>query len=199
MIVSQPFGLRRLAVRCRALSWFLITAALITPLYLLPLAPAGAATAKEINTRVDQALQRFYKKIHNGRALIAESPGVLVFPDVFKAGFGVGGEYGEGALRVNGRTVDYYNTVGLSVGLQLGAQSRSVVIVFRDRKALENFRHSQGWKVGVDGSVALAKVGAGGTVDSNTLQNPIVAFVFDNQGLMYNLTLEGAKISRMKM
>lgn len=181
------------------MAWMIIAAALVGPAWVLPLTPADAATAKEINTRVDEALKQFYKKIRNGRKLVASSPGVLVFPDVLKAGFGFGGEYGEGALRIGGRTVGYYNTVGLSFGLQLGAQSRSVVIIFRDKKALENFRHSDGWKVGVDGSVALAKVGAGGTVDSDTLQKPIVAFIFDNQGLMYNLTLEGSKISKMKM
>lgn len=199
MIVSQPFGLRRTAAHRLFMAWLITAAALIAPVCFLPLTTADAATAKEIDTRVDQALKQFYKKIHNGRELISGSPGVLVFPDVFKAGFGVGGEYGEGALRINGRTAGYYNTVGLSAGLQLGAQSRSEVIIFRDRKALEKFRRSKGWKVGVDGSVALAKLGAGGTVDSDTLQEPIVAFIFDNQGLMYNLTLEGSKISKMKM
>ncbi len=181
------------------MTWLISAALLIIPAWFAPAPAAHAATAKEIDARVDAALKQFYKKIHDGRKLIAESPGALIFPDVLKAGFGVGGEYGEGALRVGGRTVDYYNTVGLSVGLQLGAQSRSVVILFRDKQALDKFRHSQGWKVGVDGSVALAKVGAGGTVDSNTLEDPIVAFIFDNQGLMYNLTLEGSKISKMKM
>ena len=158
-----------------------------------------AATAKEIDTGVDAALKVFYKKIRGGREMVDAAPGVLVFPNVFKAGFGVGGEYGVGALRVGGRTVDYYNTVGVSAGLQLGAQSRSVVIIFRELQALEKFRRSKGWKVGVDGSVALAKIGAGGMVDSNSIQDSIVAFVFDNQGLMYNLTLEGSKISKLKM
>ncbi len=183
----------------RLMTWIITAAVLIMPAWCLPSAPVHAATAKEIDARVDAALKQFYKKIHNGRELIAESPGALIFPDVFKAGFGVGGEYGEGVLRIGGTTVDYYNTAGLSIGLQLGAQSRSVVIIFRDKKALEKFRRSEGWKIGVDGSVALAKVGAGGTVDTNTLQEPIVAFIFDNQGLMYNLTLEGSKISKMKM
>jgi lipid-binding SYLF domain-containing protein len=188
-----------IAFRRCAVAWTGAALLLAPTLWFTAAAPAAAATAKEIDSRVDAALAEFYKKIHGARALVKDAPGVLVFPDVLKAGFGIGGQYGEGALRMGGRTVDYYNTVGLSFGFQLGAQSRTLVIVFRDKAALDHFRASDGWKIGVDGSVAVAKVGAGGTVDSDTLQDPIVAFIFDNQGLMYNLTLEGSKISKLKM
>jgi len=105
------------------------------------------------------------------------------------------GEYGEGALRVGGKTVGYYSTSAGSIGLQLGAQSKSVVLVFLQDKALNDFRQSKGWKVGVDGSVALVQWGAGGDINTIDMKDPIVGFVFSNKGLMFNLTLEGSKFS----
>jgi lipid-binding SYLF domain-containing protein len=117
---------------------------------------------------------------------------------VYKAGIGIGGEYGEGALRIGGRTVAYYNTVAGSFGFQLGAEAKSIVIIFTDEKALEKFRHSEGWKVGVDGSVALVDVGIGKSIDTNTIKDPVIGFVFGQKGLMYNLTLEGAKFNKIE-
>jgi len=122
---------------------------------------------------------------------------VLVFPAVIKAGIGLGGEYGEGALLTRERTTDYYNIVSASIGFQLGVQQRSVILVFMTPEALQSFRNTKGWKVGVDASVAIVTVGAGGSIDSNRISSPIVGFIFDQKGLMYNLTLEGSKISRI--
>lgn len=110
---------------------------------------------------------------------------------------GVGGEYGEGALRRRGRTESYYNTVSASFGFQLGVQARTVIIVFMTEEALESFRRKNGWKVGVDGSVTLVTVGVGGSIDTNQIKSPVVGFILDQKGLMYNLTLEGSKISRI--
>jgi lipid-binding SYLF domain-containing protein len=156
-----------------------------------------AATAREIDVSVDVALERFSNEIKGGQEFLKSAKGVLVFPGVFKAGMVVGGEYGEGALRIGGKTVDYYNTVAASFGLQLGAQKKTIMLVFMQQDALDNFRKSEGWKVGVDGSVALVTVGAGGSVDTENIKDPIVGFVFDQKGLMANLTLEGAKITKM--
>jgi lipid-binding SYLF domain-containing protein len=64
-------------------------------------------------------------------------------------------------------------------------------------EALDQFRGTDGWKVGVDGSVAVVTVGVGGSIDSNRITSPIVGFIFDGKGLMYNLTLEGSKISQI--
>jgi lipid-binding SYLF domain-containing protein len=158
---------------------------------------AHAASAKQIDAEVDATLEKFYKEVGSGKALVGKADGVLVFPSVIKAGIGVGGEYGEGALRIGGKSVDYYNTAAASIGLQLGAQSKSVILIFLDKKALESFRKSDGWKAGVDGSVALIKVGAGGALDTNNIKEPIVGFIFGQQGLMYNLTLEGSKFTKM--
>ena len=120
-----------------------------------------------------------------------------MFPTIVKAGFGFGGEYGEGAMRIGGKTVAYYNTAAASFGFQIGAQARSVIIMFMTPEALANFRRVDGWKVGVDGSVAIITIGAGGSIDTDKITNPVVGFVVDPKGLMYNLTLEGSKISRI--
>lgn len=156
-----------------------------------------AAGAKEIDIKVDAALAKFKKEVGGGAAFLKKADGVLVFPEVVKAGFGIGGEYGEGALRINGKTVDYYSTAAASIGFQLGAQVKTVVLVFLDKNALKKFRDSSGWEVGVDGSVALVTLGAGKDINSVNIDDPIVGFVISNKGLMYNLTLEGSKITKL--
>ena len=161
-------------------------------------ANAYAATAKEIDVSVDVALENFQKQVKGGNEFLKTAKGVLVFPSVFKAGVGIGGEYGEGALRIGGKTVDYYNTAAASFGFQLGAQKKTVILVFMQQEALKKFRASSGWEAGVDGSVALIKVGAGGSIDTTKIKDPIVGFVFGQKGLMYNLTLEGSKFTKLK-
>lgn len=156
-----------------------------------------AASAEEINIRVDGTLKRFAEEITGGDEFLRKSEGVLVFPNVLKAGIGIGGEYGEGALRIGGRTVEYYSTAAASVGFQLGAQSKSIVLVFLTNKALADFRQSKGWKAGVDGSVAVIKWGVGEDINTIDIKDPIVGFVFSNKGLMYNLTIEGAKFTKI--
>ncbi len=157
---------------------------------------AFAWTAKEIDTGVDLTLDKF-KKVPGSQAVIKKANGLLIFPSVFKAGIGIGGEYGEGALRIKGKSVDYYSTAAASIGFQLGGQKKTIILAFMDKNALKQFRDSSGWKIGVDASVAVIAIGAGGAIDSATLDKPIVAFVFDQKGLMYNLTLEGAKITKL--
>lgn len=159
---------------------------------------AQAAAAQEINQQSEQALQQFYKEIKGARQFVRKAKGLLIFPKVIKAGFGVGGEYGEGVLRIGDRTVDYYSTAAASVGLQFGAQSKAVIVAFMTDQALKEFRNSKGWKAGVDGSVALIKVGKGVGIDTINVNQPIVGFVFGNKGLMYNLTLEGSKFTKLK-
>lgn len=161
-------------------------------------APAAVAeSATSISAGVSSTLRHFYSHVGGSRELVSKARGVLVFPSIVKAGFGVGGEYGEGELLLGGRSGGYYNSVSASIGFQLGVQERSVVILFMTDEALAQFRNTKGWKVGVDGSVAIITVGAGGSVDTNKLTSPVVGFVLDPKGLMYNLTLEGSKISRI--
>jgi lipid-binding SYLF domain-containing protein len=160
-------------------------------------APAAAGSAAEINAGVNATLDRLYRHIPGTHALAGRAAGILVFPTVIKAGMGIGGEYGEGAMRIGGRSVAYYNTVSASVGFQLGAQAKSVVIMFMTPDALAGFQRVDGWKVGVDGSVALITGGAGGSIDTDKITSPVIGFILDNKGLMYNLTLEGSKITRI--
>jgi lipid-binding SYLF domain-containing protein len=143
-------------------------------------------------------MSEFFAQVRGSRELVSKAAAVLVFPSVIKAGIGIGGEYGEGALVTREHTIDYYNIVSASIGFQLGAQSRSVIIVFMTPEALSGFRRTHGWKVGVDASVAIVTVGAGGSIDTSRIASPIVGFIFDNKGLMYNLTLEGSKITRIR-
>ena len=159
--------------------------------------PAHAATKEEIDADVKAAIAEFYEKSQAGQALAEKAKGMLVFPKVIKAGIGVGGEYGEGALLVDGKTVDYYSTASASIGFQLGAQQKSQVILFMNEEVLKKFRDSQGWEAGVDGSVAVAEIGAGGALSTNTAQKPIIGFIFSNKGLMYNLTFEGSKMTKI--
>ena len=158
---------------------------------------AVAATAKEIDVSVDVRLADFERDVDGAKKFLANAKGLLVFPTVIKAGVGFGGEYGEGALRINGKTADYYNTMAGSFGLQFGAQAKTILLVFLDEDALNRFRKSEGWKVGVDGSVAVVVIGAGTSLDSSKLNQPIVGFVLDQKGLMYNLTLEGSKFTKI--
>jgi lipid-binding SYLF domain-containing protein len=176
----------------------LLWAALLSLFAVVIAAPnAKAASAHEINVGVDETLDRFFSKIGGARELADKAVGLLVFPSVVKAGFGIGGEYGEGALLVEGRTAGYYNTLSASFGFQLGAQERSIIIAFMTPEALEQFRRTAGWKVGVDGSIAIITLGVGGSIDTNKITSPVVGFILDPKGLMYNLTLEGSKISRI--
>ena len=156
-----------------------------------------AGTAKEIDVSVDVALEKFQKDVGGAKQFLESAKGLLVFPSVIKAGIGFGGEYGEGALRIDGKSVAYYNTIAGSFGFQLGAQAKTVVIVFLEQDALDKFQKSEGWKVGVDGSVAVVTLGAGTTLDTSKMNQPIVGFILDQKGLMYNLTLEGSKFTKL--
>jgi lipid-binding SYLF domain-containing protein len=158
---------------------------------------AVAASGEEIDRRVNDTLKTFEEQVDGAEVFLGQAAGYLVFPKVYKVGIGVGAETGEGALRIGGKTVDYYRTTSGSVGLQLGAQAKSIVIAFMTREALDKFRNSQGWKVGVDGSVALVDIGIGKTIDTQNVKDPVVGFIFGSKGLMYNLTLEGSKIHKL--
>ena len=151
----------------------------------------------DLDASVHATLDNFFYQVGGARELANKAFGILVFPSVVKAGFGFGGEYGEGALLIRGRPVDYYNTVSASFGFQLGAQVRSVIIMFMTPEALEQFQATARWKVGVDGSIAIITLGVGASIDTNKITSPVVGFILDPQGLMYNLTLEGSKITRI--
>ena len=166
-------------------------------LLLLPAPLLWADTRAVIDAGSAEALLKLRAHSTAAGELVDKAAGVLVFPDVVKMGFGVGGEYGEGSLLVPGKPTSYFVTAGASFGLQVGVQTKAEVILFMTDEALKKFQNSAGWKVGVDGSVALVKLGADGSFDSQTVGESVVGFIFSNTGLMYNLTLEGSKITRI--
>jgi len=178
-------------------SFFKFILSIMISIGLVVSSSAFAASKTEIDIEVKQALKRFNKEVAASKEYTKLAKGILVFPSIFKAGFGIGGEYGEGAMLINGKTVQYYSTAAASIGFQLGAQTKTVIIIFTDSKALKKFRNNDGWEAGVDGSVALIELGAATTLDTSTIKDPIIAFVFNNKGLMYNLSLEGSKYSKI--
>ncbi|CAG4909742.1 BPSL1445 family SYLF domain-containing lipoprotein [Paraburkholderia saeva] len=153
---------------------------------------------RTIDAGVDSTLARLYNVAPGARELAGKSTGMLVFPTVINAGFGLGGQYGEGALRVGGKSVGYYSTASASVGLQAGAQTRAIVYLFMTANALERFRSSEGWSAGADASVAVLKIGANGDVDTGTATGQINAFVLTNGGLMAGATVDGTKVTPLK-
>jgi lipid-binding SYLF domain-containing protein len=159
---------------------------------------AEAKTANEINSSVNAAMNRFYKQVDGAKEFMAQAKAVLVMPNVTKAGFFAGGQYGEGALRVGGKTKGYYNLIAGSFGFTFGAEKIDIVIAFMTDDALRGFQKVHGWEVGVDGTVALIDVGGGKRLDTTTLRDPIVGFVFDAKGLMLDISLKGAKFTRIK-
>lgn len=169
---------------------------LLLAMLVVPVAQAGSR--EQLDAEVREAVKSLYEHSSAAKELSARASGMLVFPSVYKAGAGIGGEYGEGALLIGGSTVAYYNIVSASIGFQLGVQKKSQVILFMNPSELQKFRDSEGWKAGVDGSVAIATLGAGGQIDTETAKKPIIGFIYSNQGLMYNLTFEGSKITEIK-
>ncbi|WP_109482419.1 YSC84-related protein [Paraburkholderia sp. C35] len=157
----------------------------------------NAAKRQTIDAAVNGTLERLYNTIGGSRELADKSRGILVFPSVISAGFWFGGQYGQGALRVGGQTSGYYSIAAASFGLQIGAQSKAIIMLFMTDDALSSFTRSQGWSAGVDATVALVKVGANGNVDTSTATSPVEAFVLTNGGLMAGVSLEGSKISRL--
>lgn len=172
-----------------------------TVLVFLSVLLGACSTFEWSGARIDQesdaALQTFREQIGGGEIFLDQAAGYLVFPRALRAGLVVGAETGEGVLRVDGKTADYMRITSGSVGAQLGAQARSIVIAFMTQSALDQFRNSNGWRVGIDGSVALIDIGAGKTIDSQNVRDPVVGFIFGSAGLMANLTLEGTRFTRL--
>lgn len=166
-------------------------------------APKDQATASQqrsdINTNADSTLSRLYKSTPDARSMVEKAKGVLIFPNVLSASFVIGAEHGKGVLRVNGRNQSYYSTSAGSIGLQAGAQSKAIVLLFMTQEALNKFLSSNGWTAGVDATVAIANVGANGKLDTNTTKQSVVGFVLTNAGLMAGVSLEGAKIQKIAL
>jgi lipid-binding SYLF domain-containing protein len=158
-----------------------------------------AARRKSIDTTVDAALGELYRQVPGSRDLVNRAQGVLVFPSVLEAGFIVGASRGDGALRVGGKTVSYHATTSGSFGLQAGAQSTAVFLLFMTKDALANFQNSRGWTVGADASVTLLTVGASAQMTTATAQQPVIGYVLSNRGLMAGVSIDGARVTNLNL
>src|SRR5271155_1028250 len=165
---------------------------------LLMSAVSFGATKAEIDARVHVAMHQFYELNPQHKDLVARAKAVLVFPRITKGGVGVGGEFGEGALRIDGNNVAYYSVSSASVGLTLGLAKHKEVILFMTQEALDKFQNSQGWSIGADTGVAILSKGGGGDYDTQTLQRPILGFVFGEKGLIGDASLEGSKVNQLE-
>ena len=181
---------------CRLMSILLVVAftvgALTSP------NPAAAASAAEIDRNAQKALQDLYAKSPSAKTMGEKAIGILVFPGIVKGGFIVGGQYGEGALVKDGKTVAYYNTIAASYGLQAGLQKFGYALFFMTDSALKYIDKSDGWEIGVGPSIVVVDVGAAASMTSTTAQSDIYAFFFDQKGLMAGLGLQGTKITRLE-
>jgi len=160
--------------------------------------PAAAATAAEIDRDASAALDKLFAGTPKARELAAAAKGILVFPSVVKAGFMVGGLFGEGALRVAGKTTGYYNTVAASYGLQAGVQTYGYALFFMKDTALKYLDQSQGFELGTGPSVVIVDEGVAAGLSTSTARDDIYAFVFSQKGLMAGIGLQGSKITKIQ-
>ena len=154
--------------------------------------------AKAIDESVNAALGRFNAKLKGADNLVQSAKGALVFPEVIQGGAIAGGEYGEGVLRVGGRTVDYYSMTAASLGLRLGDQKKDIIILFMDQNALNKFESRRDWTVGVDGTITLVTLGVGATANSIKSNQPVLGFVVGQTGLMGGISLQGSKFIKLQ-
>jgi lipid-binding SYLF domain-containing protein len=175
----------------------LCTAMGVAAAALLLSAVTFGATKDQIDAHVQNALTKFYALNPAHQDLVGRAKGILVFPRITKAGAGVAGEFGEGALRVNGQDVAYYSLSSGSVGLTLGVARHSEIIMFMTQEALDKFTSTKGWAIGADTGIAVMSKGAGGDYDSKTLQRPILGFVYGTKGLIADVSLDGSKITQL--
>jgi lipid-binding SYLF domain-containing protein len=159
---------------------------------------ASAETAANIDAGVAAARDQCGAQIPGCKEAAGKAQGMLVFPDVTKAAVGVGGSYGEGALIVGGQTAGYYSTASASIGLQLGAQQYAQIIMFMTAEALDKFRNSSGWEAGVNAQVTMIDQGKAANISSVVADNPVIAFVFGQKGLMGDLSIQGSKITKLE-
>ncbi len=160
----------------------------------------GVLEAKDknvLNLEINNTIAKLELKAKGAREFLQKAQGYLVIPELYKAGFVVGGEYGEGALLIGNKIVDYYSVISASIGFQAGAQVRSLIIVFLTPKSLEDFRRKNRWKVGVDGSIAFVDWGKGIDLSTMDFKKPIIAFMFDNKGLMAGVSIDGSVFTRI--
>ena len=157
----------------------------------------ASPAAQKLDKKSDLAVAQFLREVKGGQKFLDEVKGYLIFPEITKAGFMIGGSYGEGALRVNGHTKHYYSVTSASFGFQAGAQQHAMLIAFLSEASLNNFINSNGWEAGVDGSIAIIDNGFSKDISSISYEKPIIAFVYGEKGLMGSLSIKGNKFQKI--
>ncbi len=175
----------------------IVVGALTALVGVLSTTSAAAASAAELGRDAQAALQKLYAGVPAAKALGAQAQAVLVFPKVTKAGLGVGGQFGEGALIRGGKAVAYYNTAGASFGLQAGAQTFGYAMFFMNDAALKQLDKAEGFEIGVGPSVVVVDEGMAKTTTTTTMKDDIYAFIFGQKGLMAGLGVQGNKITKI--
>lgn len=160
--------------------------------------PALAASASEIDRDATQALSTLYRTTPGAKALGDKAKAILIFPSIVKGGFIVGGQFGDGALRWQGRTVGYYRSLAASYGLQAGAQSFGYVLFFMDEASVQYLNKSDGWELGTGPSLVVLDQGFGKNLSTTTLQKGVYAFIFNQKGLMGGIGIQGTKITKIR-
>ena len=183
----------------KTMKFFSLALALVlTTLPVLIPGDASAASKGEINASVKASMDRFKSDVKGSSEYLKLAQGILVLPNITKAGFVVGGQYGVGALQIKGETVGYYNLAGASLGYQIGAEKFDLIILFITDEALKKFRSSEGWEAGADADVAIVDVGKEFSAETLRSQSSVLGFVFDQKGLMAGVSIKGAKFSKIK-
>lgn len=159
--------------------------------------PLGNSNAPRIDARVDSAIQFMQQEVPGTSELVNSAAGMLVMPLITEAGFGFGGGYGRGALRINGATVDYYSAVSGTFGLQIGAQQYAHTLFFMTPAALSDFRNSVGWSVGADVRYAVNTTAGNLGFDTTTISEPVIAVIYGQAGLIIGATLDGTRYTRI--
>lgn len=179
-------------------TFFACMVTLIAAFGLSTMSLANAATAEDLNRDSLQALQTLYKTQPAAQTLARDAKGILVFPNIVKAGLVFGGSYGEGVLLKGSQVVDYYNSVAGSWGLQIGAQSYGYAVFLMTDDAVAYIERTKGWEIGVGPTVVLVDEGIARNLSTSSLKDAAYAFIFSQQGLMAGVSIEGTKISQIK-
>ena len=185
-------NLRRMFLLCG-----LAAASVITMLSGYTGTAQAASTAEELNMDASEALQLLYRTNPVAEQISHNAKAVLVFPNIVKAGFVFGGSYGEGVLMEGTQVVNYYNSVSGSWGLQIGAQSFGYAVFLMTDAAMSYIGESDGWEIGVGPTVVVVDEGVARNLSTSTLKDDAYAVIFDQQGLMIGVSIEGTKITRI--
>ena len=160
-------------------------------------AEQAKTSAAKLSADARASLQSLYARVPFAKSIGPKAHAILVFPKVTKAGLIVGGQYGEGALLKDGKSVGYYSTAGASYGLQAGAQRYGYAMFFMNEKALGQINRAEGFEVGVGPSVVVVDEGMAKQATTTTMKDDIYAFIFGQKGLMAGLGIQGNKITKI--